>query len=247
MQNYKRLRMVLIVAATFVVTQPLMAQDEQASVKEWNDRNSQLHTVIILDSLIGLSPEQYEKAMEVVQEQWLSKWNENMSGMSLRVIGRDRVELIENLDLDPLKPLLRKSQLAALDDIAELAAVDFVDVLVKGEKGELDETLERYRTILVRIVDLKIEEYQDLAAVNDDQAKRLRIARNGITSRARRNWLSSFQAYAEQPNEPDVQRAAMVYVRRHAIYQCIADPVWQRALEKILDKPQLEKIQGPRE
>ena len=229
-----RLHLVLIFALSCCVNYGHAQEvSPPETLEELLDQNSQLHTVILLDSVLCLNESQWKKANRLVSEQWDSKWNSDMQAMTLSVFGGTRRDIIESLDLTELRSDLSAGQLNALEDFSKFSSFDFSDVLGESQPPELEAKLADHKNTLGKLIDVKIEELLKLTSANKKQTKMLEVARNGVLSRAETQWRDVIKIYAEDPTDAETEQKAMSLIRRHLLQQCTTDAVWQQGLSKV--------------
>lgn len=221
----------------------LAFQDVDSELQDYLDRNGQIHTVVLLDSILCLSVEQTEAVLEIVAEQWDSSWNAEMAAMTLRIWSHDRFEVIQSLDSERFKPILSKEQFRELERMEEIFTHDFQILLVKERAGEGDAYLEATKDVFERLMAMKMAEINRLCQMDKRQQKFLSVACKGAVSELMRDWKTTLEKYAKNPDDPATKDEAMRRVRETLASQCIAGKVWKKVLNKVFDDDQLAMIQ----
>lgn len=204
-------------------------------------RNAQLHTVILLDSILCFTEPQWEKAQSIVEQHWRSGWNDTMSEMSLRIWGKDRLKIIEAIDFSELEPLLSQLQVDALRTIEDLASYDFNRQLNQKQDNR-EQGLAKARSAFEKLMDLKLAELRTVAKTSEQQSRLLRVARRGVISQTLDRWRSVQEAFEADSQDQKRIDDAMALVRRPLLFQCIHDDVWRTTLNKVFDEVQKQEI-----
>ena len=232
---------VLILSPQLAVAQE--ADLEAERMQKLMDRNCQIHTVALLDSLLCFTPEQWDKTLQLVSDQWDPAWNEEMQTIYLRTWGSDRINTVEEINFDDLLGSLSPNQVSALKDIRRLASVDFVDMLLEDRSESLEDRLAKNKEALIQLTEMKLDELREVCDMTEKQAELIRVARNGMVSKTAAGWRETIEAYQKNREDEAIQGDVMKLMRGSLLSQCTSQGVWEKTLEKVFDDEQLGKLQ----
>lgn len=216
-----------------------------SSLQRLRDETAIKGVLVFLDDQLCLSQEQIESLQRAYAKHWDSSLNEQagMFAINGMVFGRAVVDLAGE---EEFEKTLTENQLEVFRSLSESS--NFLMAVQMNAIGDADEEVnsDSVRAQCEGSLGLKIAEYQALVGLTDKQEKMLTVARKGATARV----VERLEAMIKKANDnPDLMMMnpnleVMETLLEPIVSQCTREPAWQKALKKVLDEDQLQKVEA---
>lgn len=209
----------------------------QSVQKEARLRNCVTGLVVFLDNLLCFTPKQFEDVEKLYLEHWDSRYNEQVGTMVLNglIFGRDILDLVK---AEKLEPILSELQMDAFISLGEDQGMrgGFQMAINPGPNSSWD--TEIFRKHCEEMMQLKLDELNQVVALDEKQTKILGIAKKGAIGKVVERWE---ELVSKSQNVGAFDRALMVEMTEPIVTQCERQNSWSKTLERILSEEQYQK------